>query len=70
MENKDPDNKESELSFKGVVYNEMKGVYQTSDSVFMEHINKELFKGSIYANSSGGIPKDITDLSYEEIKEF
>ncbi|KRX07100.1 Metalloenzyme, LuxS/M16 peptidase-like protein [Pseudocohnilembus persalinus] len=58
------------LTYKGVVFNEMKGVFQTQDSVLAEEINKRLYKGSIYSNCSGGIPSDITDLSYEEVKDF
>lgn len=48
----------------------MKGVYQTQDSVLHENISKNLYKNSIYSNSSGGNPPDITDLSYEEVIEF
>lgn len=48
----------------------MKGVYQSSDSIFIENLNKYLYKGSIYSHNSGGDPAQIPDLSYKELIEF
>jgi presequence protease len=55
------------LIFKGVVYNEMKG--QMSDAQylfyirFMEHVYPSL-------NNSGGDPQCMTDLTYDQLKDF
>ena len=61
---------ESDLVFKGVVYNEMKGVMQTPDNLFVENLQKTLYKDNPYYFSSGGLPSHIPKLSYEELKDF
>lgn len=61
---------ESELIYNGVVYNEMKGVYSTPDSVISRAIGKSLFPDSVYRHDSGGDPKDIPTLSREEYLDY
>ncbi|KAI3339886.1 Metalloenzyme, LuxS/M16 peptidase-like protein [Ustulina deusta] len=58
---------DSRLVFKGVVYNEMKG--QMSDAGYLFYIR---FQDHIFPsiNNSGGDPQKITDLTYEQLKEF
>ncbi|UKZ93654.1 Mitochondrial presequence protease [Trichoderma asperellum] len=55
------------LVFKGVVYNEMKG--QMSDAGYLYYIR---FHDHIFPdiNNSGGDPQKITDLTYEQLKNF
>ncbi|KAI9149534.1 Mitochondrial presequence protease [Paramyrothecium foliicola] len=55
------------LVFKGVVYNEMKG--QMSDAGYLYYIR---FHDHIFPdiNNSGGDPQKITDLTYEQLKDF
>jgi Zn-dependent M16 (insulinase) family peptidase len=55
------------LVFKGVVYNEMKG--QMSDAGYLYYIR---FQDHIFPdiNNSGGDPQKITDLTYEQLKQF
>lgn len=48
----------------------MKGVYQSSDNIFQNYISNNLYKNSVYTVDSGGDPAKITDLSYEEVKDF
>lgn len=60
----------SDLIIKGIVYNEMKGVMQTPDNIFLENIQKYLYPGSSYEHYSGGLPSEIPTLSYEELKNF
>lgn len=57
----------SPLVFKGVVYNEMKG--QMSDAGYLYYIR---FQDHIFPaiNNSGGDPQKITDLTYEQLKDF
>lgn len=58
------------LTYKGVVYNEMKGAYSSADHILNDTINKSLFPDNQYSMSSGGDPKNIPDLSYEEFLAF
>lgn len=55
------------LVFKGVVYNEMKG--QMSDAGYLYYIR---FQDHIFPdiNNSGGDPQKITDLTYDQLKQF
>ncbi|GMM37814.1 Cym1 protein [Saccharomycopsis crataegensis] len=67
LENEDPNNKETPITFKGVVYNEMKG--QFSNASYLFYIN---FLNKIYPSLhiSGGDPQAITNLSYEDLVDF
>ena len=62
--------KKEELIYKGVVFNEMKGNYQSSQGLFLRNVYKNLFPESKYSFDSGGIPENIPELSHEELKEF
>ena len=55
------------LVFKGVVYNEMKGMI--SDASYLYYIK---FQHQIFPdiNYSGGDPQKMTDLSYQDLKDF
>lgn len=64
------ENKEDDLKFKGVVYNEMKGVYSSPDSWLMEKSQQSLYPDTTYGKDSGGNPENIPDLTYEQFKEF
>jgi Zn-dependent M16 (insulinase) family peptidase len=59
-----------ELAIKGVVYNEMKGVYSSPDSQLSEHSQQSLFPDTTYGLDSGGNPAAITDLTYEKFLHF
>ena len=59
------------LSYKGVVFNEMKGVYSNPDTIHSISSDSALFSASHpYAKSSGGDPIDIPSLTYEKFKSF
>ena len=64
------DNADDELTYKGVVYNEMKGVYSSPDSVLENHMMTELFPDTTYGVDSGGNPDNIPDLTYDAFQEF
>lgn len=67
LENENVEDKASELTFKGVVYNEMKG--QVSNSSYLYWIKfQEAFYPSL--NNSGGDPTKMTSLSYEDLIDF
>jgi len=58
------------LSFKGVVFNEMKGVYSSPDSVLGRVCQQALFPEITYGVDSGGDPRNIPDLTYKEFVDF
>lgn len=53
------------LSFKGVVFNEMKGAMSSRDDLLEEAMGSHLFPDSCYGFNSGGDPTAIPDLTYE-----
>ena len=62
------DEERGELTYNGVVYNEMKGVYSSPDELGGECLNRILFAGTPYSYDSGGKPAAIPNLSYEQFK--
>jgi len=58
------------LSFKGVVFNEMKGAYSSPDSLLGRYSQQSLFPDTAYGLDSGGDPRRIPDLTYEQFKRF
>ncbi len=58
------------LEFQGVVYNEMKGAFSDPIRLIFHHIFGGLMPESTYAHESGGDPKNIPDLSYEQFCDF
>ena len=59
-----------ELKINGVVYNEMKGLFSSPDDVFERQVLNSLYPDTTYAIESGGDPKDIPQLTYEEFLAF
>lgn len=70
LEFQDPQDPESPLEFKGIVYNEMKGALSSSSSRLSEAINAALFPDITYGVNSGGDPKTIPELTYDELLAF
>lgn len=62
--------KDDKLTYNGVVYNEMKGVYSSADSILFRNIPKSLYPSTQYSVCSGGEPNEIPNLSYEEFINF
>jgi Zn-dependent M16 (insulinase) family peptidase len=59
------------LTFKGVVFNEMKGNYSSPDQLInYEYSQRSLFPDSPYGLDSGGDPAEIPNLTYAEFKAF
>jgi Zn-dependent M16 (insulinase) family peptidase len=65
-----PDDPSSELVYKGVVYNEMKGDQSSAVSQLYEAVKAALFPTSPYHHNSGGDPEQIPNLSYEGLVGF
>ena len=64
------DNKEGEITYKGVVYNEMKGVFSSPDAILDQKIFELLFPDTAYGVESGGDPDDIPNLTQEQFVNF
>jgi presequence protease len=62
--------KQSQLTYKGVVFNEMKGNYSSPDSMLMEYSQQSLYPNSIYGLDAGGNPGNIPDLTFDQLKSF
>ncbi|HEY9053442.1 MAG TPA: insulinase family protein, partial [Rectinemataceae bacterium] len=59
-----------ELSYKGVVYNEMKGAYSDPDDIHDDLCRRSLFPDTAYGLDSGGDPAVIPSLDYSSFKRF
>ncbi len=64
------DDPQSELVFKGVVYNEMKGAMSNPVSVLWHTLTKHVYPSVTYHYNSGGDPEAIPDLTYEQLVAF
>ncbi|MFT6101663.1 MAG: Zn-dependent M16 (insulinase) family peptidase [Granulosicoccus sp.] len=64
------ENSDSPLVYKGVVYNEMKGAMSSVSSQLWQQLSKHVFTTNTYHYNSGGEPKDIPTLSYDQLKSF
>ncbi|MCB2178897.1 insulinase family protein [bacterium] len=64
------DEETGNLIYKGVVFNEMKGVYSDPNSLLGEMSQQSLFPDTLYSFDSGGDPVNIPDLTYEQFKHF
>lgn len=64
------ENLDAPLVYKGVVFNEMKGVFSSPDSVMHDLVQRALYPDTTYGHSSGGDPRDIPALTYDQFKRF
>ncbi len=58
------------MTFKGVVFNEMKGAYSSPDSLLNRLSQQALFPDTTYGADSGGDPEVIPNLTYQQFKSF
>ena len=58
------------IEYNGVVFNEMRGSLSNPISKLAISINRSLFPDTTYNYISGGDPKHIPELNYEELVEF
>lgn len=64
------DDADSDLQFKGVVFNEMKGAMSSPVSTLWQTLTSHLFPTTTYHYNSGGEPEDIPDLTHDQLKSF
>lgn len=65
-----PGDTASELTVKGVVYNEMKGAYSSPEQVVYRQLRRKLLPDTPYAMDSGGDPEVMPELTYEQFCRF
>jgi len=65
----EPDN-DGGFIFKGVVYNEMKGVFSSPEAVLSRFSLHALFPDNVYGLESGGDPEVIPSLTYADFIQF
>ncbi|KAI5262151.1 Presequence Protease [Manis pentadactyla] len=70
LEHETPSDPQTPLIFKGVVFNEMKGVFADNERIFSQHLQNRLFPEHTYSVVSGGDPLCIPDLTWEQLKQF
>ncbi len=58
------------LTYKGVVFNEMKGSYSSPDDRVSRLSKQSLYPDVTYGVDSGGDPAEIPDLTFENFKDF
>jgi len=61
---------EDDLTLKGVVYNEMQGVFSSPDRILMQKLNEALLPDTPYLYSAGGIPEYIPELDIDGFRKF
>lgn len=64
------DEETGELTYNGVVFNEMKGVYSSSEQQLYRIIEKSLLPHTAYGFESGGDPEAIPNLTQEDFIAF
>lgn len=64
------EDKEAEIEYQGVVYNEMKGAFSSPEGVLFRKVKESLFPDTTYGFESGGDPKAIPDLTQEQFLAF
>jgi Zn-dependent M16 (insulinase) family peptidase len=65
----DPDGG-TQLVFKGIVYNEMKGAMSSPDQVLARSLLNALYPATAYRFNSGGDPQSIPDLTHADLRAF
>ncbi|TPX67666.1 hypothetical protein SpCBS45565_g03630 [Spizellomyces sp. 'palustris'] len=70
LEHEDPKDPSTPIIFKGVVYNEMKGVLSDVGSLFAIRAQQHFYPGTTYSHVSGGDPLAITDLTHSQLVGF
>lgn len=70
LEFTDPKDPGTQLMHKGIVYNEMLGELATGRARLHEAVMEALFPTITYGINSGGDPKEIVSLTYQELLDF
>jgi len=63
-------NPDDEITYKGVVYNEMRGAYSAPETILRREIYSSLFPDTVYGVDSGGDPDVIPELTQEQFRAY
>lgn len=64
------EDEKDDITYVGVVYNEMKGAYSSAEQQLFDAIQTSLLPDTTYGCDSGGNPTSIPDLTYEDFLSF
>jgi len=64
------ENKDGKKDYTGVVYNEMRGAMGSADAILDDKTSQSLWSDGPLSFNSGGDPKNIPDLTYQNFLEF
>ena len=64
------EDEKDDITYVGVVYNEMKGAYSSAEQQLFDAIQTSLLPDTTYGCDSGGNPAAIPDLTYEDFLAF
>ena len=70
LEHEDVNDKNSPIIFKGVVFNEMKGIFNDNQAIMAEHLLNSILPSHTYSVISGGDPLVIPNLQYTDLLNF
>ena len=70
LEFEDPDDPSTPLRYRGVIYNEQKGIMGLPIYMSWMGVCRSLFPGHPYALEHGGTPRDVVTITYEQLKDF
>ncbi|MHC6178585.1 insulinase family protein [Clostridium sp. JNZ X4-2] len=62
--------REDEITYKGVVYNEMKGAFSSPESILFRKMLESLYPDTQYGVESGGDPEVIPQLTQQQFLDF
>jgi Zn-dependent M16 (insulinase) family peptidase len=70
LEFTDPDDPSTPLLYRGVIYNEQKGILGHPVAIGWFETCKALFPGHPYSLEHGGTPRDVPTITWEQLKDF
>lgn len=59
-----------DMTYNGIVYNEMKGAYAEPGTYLEDAVHRALFPDTVYQYEAGGIPEEIVTLTEEDFLAF
>jgi Zn-dependent M16 (insulinase) family peptidase len=65
-----PDDPTTPLLYRGVIYNEQKGILGHPVAIGWFETCRALFPGHPYALEHGGTPRDVPTITWEQLKDF
>ncbi|CAD8083683.1 unnamed protein product [Paramecium sonneborni] len=60
----------NELILRGIVYDQMIKQFEQPEFIHAEAVRKHLLNGTVYQYTTGGIPKEMTNATYEICQQY